>query len=1278
MRRIVEIGAGPHYIARTTGEFMFEITANDINALTDEDLRLLVAMLCQAIARGRSLPAKAVLYGGDQTAKDGGLDVRVNFAKSVKIDGFIPRPKTGFQVKKTDLGAAAITKEMRPKNKLRASIKELIEQAGAYIIVSSGAHVTDSAYKARLTAMRAAVKGAKGSKSLELDFYDRTQIATWVRDHGGVTLWVRQRIGKSVRGWRPYEPWAYAAEGVESAYLLDDKLRIKTGDKKDGDGLKPEAGLDRIRSVLREPGTVARIVGLSGVGKTRFVQALFDNRIGDGSLDPSLAMYTNMADDPDPVPVAMVSDLIATRTKAIVVVDNCPPELHRRLTETCRVAGSTVSVVTVEYDIRDDAPEGTEVFELSPSSDTLIEQFVRKRFPLVSQVDASTIANFSGGNARVAVALASTVGKKDTLAGLSDADLFKRLFQQRHENDDSLMDTAMAASLVYSFEGEDITSGPDAELWRIGGCVQQNASKMFQNVAKLFNRELVQKRSKWRAVLPHALANRLAREALQQIPYSTTEAQLLGPGAPERLVRSFSRRLGYLHDSNEAVAIVMQWLEPGGLLGTLETLSPLNREVFSNILPVVPNAALDAFVRIAAKPAGGSSLHPFTGAIRLLAWEADKFERCADLLVAIAKAGGGINNTNDAGNVLKSLFHLWLSGTHATVGQRIAVTRKLLRSGDPQDIRLGELALDALLEAHHFSSVYAHEFGAHSRDYGYQPRTNKDVEDWYKAVLELVTDIGNSTLPSADFARSALGKELRQLWGVKALRPTLKVQAKTLNDVAHWHAGWIGFRQALRFDFKKASAGRTELLAVEHILRPTDTVERVRAMLLSGRTYGITFEDTGDDDTGASMSATSFKLGKEVAANPKAYAVLLPELVSSKGQLFEFGQGLIDETNDPKRIWHELTEQYRKTPISDRSDLILRGLMSRIAEKDPELATKLIDSLVDDVDLAVLLPLMQMVLGIDQVGIDRLKKSLKTGLTPIGAYGYLEMGRASERAPAKGLREFLAALAKFEHGLRIAIEILHMRLHGDTEHKRMIDKDIRASGRELLKLLTYTGNESNLDHNLSLIVRKCLNGAEGGTAVKAICKRFKAALLIYKSNTSEFKGMLRGMVQVQPEAFLEGLLGGADAAKTVRVMDVMRFHRANVLDGIPDGALLKWCKEAPKERFAIAAAVITATEAADEDAEKQFTPLALRLIDEAPEPVKVLEVLGRRLIPRSWSGSLASVFEQNASVLTPLLGHRKKAVAAYATKLRADFDRQIASARAAELKESRQKDERFE
>jgi hypothetical protein len=228
-------------------------------------------------------------------------------------------------------------------------------------------------------------------------------------------------------------------------------------------------------------------------------------------------IYTDMNDNPSPQPTGMISDLIASRTRAMVVVDNCAADLHRRITEVCRASDSQTSVITVEYDVQEDEPEGTEVFRFEPSSVDLVAKLIARRFPTMTRLDVDKIAEFSGGNARVALALASTLEHHESVAGLQDEELFKRLFHQRQGHDDSLMKAAQACALLYSFQGEALT-GDDAELFKIAALIGTNAQQLFAKVAQLKLRDLVQRRGVWRAVLPHAITNRLAKMALREIP----------------------------------------------------------------------------------------------------------------------------------------------------------------------------------------------------------------------------------------------------------------------------------------------------------------------------------------------------------------------------------------------------------------------------------------------------------------------------------------------------------------------------------------------------------------------------------------------------------------------------------------------------------------------------------------------------------------------------------------------------------------------------------------
>lgn len=192
---------------------MFEITGKDIAAVNDADLRSLIGLLCEAELRRRGLSTSAVTWGGNQTAKDGGLDVRVALPAGSTIDGFIKRPATGFQVKTPDMQRAKIIAEMKPGALVRPVIAELARESGAYIIVSSKSATADLALSNRRAAMAEAVRRIPDAEKLTLDFYDSNRVASWVREHAGLVPWVREKIGRAMPGWRGYGAWSLVPDG---------------------------------------------------------------------------------------------------------------------------------------------------------------------------------------------------------------------------------------------------------------------------------------------------------------------------------------------------------------------------------------------------------------------------------------------------------------------------------------------------------------------------------------------------------------------------------------------------------------------------------------------------------------------------------------------------------------------------------------------------------------------------------------------------------------------------------------------------------------------------------------------------------------------------------------------------------------------------------------------------------------------------------------------------------------------------------------------------------
>lgn len=475
---------------------MFEIEGKDISELSDSDLRSLIGLLCEAELRSMNLPTAGVTWGGHQNAKDGGIDVRVELKSSVHSDGFIPRSNTGYQVKKPDMPRSAIYKEMMLNGEPKQVIKDLIALNGAYIIVSSQGSTADSALKDRKDAMQEVINIFSNTSSIKVDFYDRERIAGWVRSFPALSIWVREKVGRSIQGWRTFGNWARSPGGLKEEYLLDEQIRLYSSGNSNIDGLSALEGLNKLRAILELPKSNIRLVGLSGVGKTRLVQALFDDRIGNSPLNPSNVFYTDISGGPNPDPCTLAERLVNQNSRATLIVDNCPPKLHNRLVAVGGKSNSLLSIITVEYDVREDQPEETEVFRLEPASKELIGHILMLRFSHISEVNARTIAEFSGGNARIAIALANTVKRGENLTGLRDNVLFNRLFEQRNEPNHRLLQAAEVCSLVYSFDSS-IDDAGNNELSILGSLVEMSTREIYENVSELIRRDLVQKRSIW-------------------------------------------------------------------------------------------------------------------------------------------------------------------------------------------------------------------------------------------------------------------------------------------------------------------------------------------------------------------------------------------------------------------------------------------------------------------------------------------------------------------------------------------------------------------------------------------------------------------------------------------------------------------------------------------------------------------------------------------------------------------------------------------------------------
>lgn len=1249
---------------------MFELEHRHIAALTDADLRTLVGKLCERHLRDAALPESAVTYGGDQRAADGGIDVRVDLPPDSVIDGWVPRPQSVLQVKqvKNGLLPAAITAEMRPNGTPRPLFAALASKSGAYIIVSGMETLSEDALTRRRKAMEQAIADVPGAEGLLLDFYDGHRIARWANAHPGVAHWVRHRIGEPLDAWRPFGDWTATPQPAESEYFVDDQGRLFDDSDRGADGLAIVEGLERIRAVLARPGAAVRLVGLSGMGKTRLVQALFDARVGTGALDPALAIYGDAGVLPNPSPQHMLTQLARDGRRAVLIVDNCLPSLHAALAAELRAAAGAVSLITVEYDVGDDEHEGSEVFRLEPASDAVIKQLIARAYPHIAEPDRRHIAELSDGNARLALALAATVTRGDSVAHLSQREFFNRLFHQRHDRtgDQALLRAAEACALVYSFDSVTM-EGDTAELPLLAELAGQTVMELHRHVRTLLDRQLVQKRDRWRAVLPQALAIHLARQALETLPPALLR-RAMEERAPPRLLKSFTQRLGYLHDSEAAQDIVAAWLVPGGRLHDVSQPGRDDWAMFENVAPVRPDLALDA-IEAAADREGDAVFFAenryhrseLVHLLHALAYEPETFERAAWLMIRALATEAPDNNHFSGRHDVESLFAPYLSGTHASQADRLRLIDRLLQHLEPRFNEIGVMALGAMLNAGHFSSWRHSSFGARSRNYGWQPKTLDEQAAWYRAALARAVSLAAPTSRHAWSARSMFAKHFRMLWKVPLLAGDVDAAVRTVAEHGFWAEAWKSVCMTIRFDHDHLEAGAlTALRALEADLRPTDLVQRTRAYVLSegsGHADAMDTEMMTDrgDYSGAQkrLTAKVRELGCAAAVDDDALDVLLPELVIGKsGTLHIFGRSLGEASPDIGAVWGRLVAAFTAAPVDRRNAVILTSFLATASVRDTGWSEAVLDGAVTDPVLGPCFPFLQSSVFIGEGGVERLRRALATGLAPIATYETLGWCDAGDGLSDEDLAGLLKEIACQPSGTEVALEALFFRLHRvrDTMSESVSPALITA-GRGLLRRYNVSNHHANDDYRLSEMVKVCLSGTDAADPARSLCRAIAGALQTSWHTIHDFRETALALASLHPGVFLDVFVGNErDDATAEPYHYSYRTFRKPLLT-IPTEQLLAWADGHPDQRYPRLAANlgpfehIVFDEATEDDGS---TSLAATLLDHAPDKTAILAAFEASLRPSGWSGNLSDELESRRKRLSPLLAHADAAVKAWA------------------------------
>jgi hypothetical protein len=537
--------------------------------------------------------------------------------------------------------------------------------------------------------------------------------------------------------------------------------------------------------------------------------------------------------------------------------------------------------------------------------------------------------------------------------------------------------------------------------------------------------------------------------------------------------------------------------------------------------------------------------------------------------------------------------------------------------------------------------------------------------------------------------RSILAVQFRSLWIKTEMYDELEAMALALNKQLFWSEGWLAVRNTIYYhDRTSPSQSLSRLCDLEKALHPVNLLQNAHAYLSSEMWNGIAIDDEemerGVDGKSPEKSINktyniTIDLGKELATQKVLLDELLPKLVHIKSyRCVEFGRGLALGADSLADIWERLIQAFAATPDTERDASVLGGFISGAKERDTLIADDFLDDILNHPNLGAYFPYLQLSIAIDEKGVERLQTSITKGISPARNYFYLAYNKSSIQESA--LKQIIMGIASLPNGVNTAIDILQMRLFYVKSASNRIDPELLQCGRELLCQYNFENEISSDSYKLAELVNNFLVGDTATLYAQRICRKLAKAITNSPHSIAyEYDEVLESLFLVQTHVALdEFLIGETNGLNSWDIHD-LESNFGNPLKPVQVELLLSWVQVEPKIRVPKLAAAIPIWQKQDTTNNLEWTPIALKLLELAPDKSLVLAEYQERFWPSvCWSGSLAAILENYRVLPKALLNHPNPEVAIWARKQDDELSKKAEKLRVEERKSERQRDERFE
>lgn len=1256
---------------------IFEITHEDVNKLNDIQLPQLLKKLLLLETEKNEITDCTIHVSLAIKQKDGGEDGRITWDHPSKDKTeFFPGKSLLFQSKQrrdpADFAASHCEKELISKDKSTGKIR--VKERIDTLFSENGTYILFCNFPCNLQMITERIEGfRKGLRLAEVPYaetcdiqvYCGEKIADWTNKFPAAVTYVCECIGRSmplgVQTWTDWADYQKNKNTFFSDQIIDEKLGA-------------------IRQHFSSKQKVARIIGHSGLGKTRLaLEAFRYPELKEPEIIPPDKIYQcGLSESVVYIDATEVDDLIPTvrhwrqnGLSGILVIDECDCKTHERLSEEVKHSLSSLSMISIDY--TENCGIEDPVIKLERTSDEIIESIILEQFPKLPKSDVKRIVDIAQGYPQMAVLIAKDRSLGAASVGtISKKEIINRLISGRADPTDTVKKVVTACSLFTSF--------------RVRGDRPTHVDFIAQNICKIDPAEfyrvmmeikdqqgILDERGRFFGVIPKPLAITLATEWWKYCSQEEAEQLLLGSEIPQELVNPLCDQFRYLNLEPEIEELSKELCKerrPFGQAGILS--SQRGSRIFRSIAEVNPPAAADALYRCfrefdkASLREIGPGRRNLIWALECLCFWESTFSKSASLLLKFAVSESEPGLSNNATGQFYQLFHYLLSGTQAPPDMRLAVIDAGLSTNDPEYQTICISALGHALKTHHFSRMGGVETqGSRYPHEDWRPTTWKEVFDyWDNSLIRLkkyaVMDNAIGCLARTQIEDSIIG----MLWYGRL---------NTLEDVIFSTCEirgcfWPKVLYQLKWFINHYSKdipldGKDRISNWIEILGPKTAKELAYTIVVHPEKFE-TFE--GEDFTTESAKMVEVFV-KTLTKQPDDLDDVLNYLYrthSAYGHLFGYTLG---NTIEKKEEFIDKSLAILKSISAEQMDeSVLGGYLLAIRKKNSDLVNDCLERIAEDIKLSPLLLSLTARATPEKRDLDRLIEQLKKGTISIEDFRVLKYGSALTHFDSNVVTGFLDELLSISgDGCPVVFEIAYMYTFEDESKMRecaSFFKRLLINQRCFYNILKNAAPNTSILHevnqvSVALLEQKDPDSVFASQIVKEIIELCLESpdLFVY---SHDFGALITLLVSPRYVETTWPILGHAIITRNYRVYyrlkDIVGGKASygewdpSLLERIPLSLISKWCEEnREKAPYFLAEAVLPLIWVENKIV---WSPLAKYLLNNYGNDSKVLNGLTGKMYNYSWYGSQIPFYEMWLSGFSILLNHKNPTVKMWAEK----------------------------